>query len=364
MTMPALPSDLHHYVGAIHLHSAHSHDGRRTVKEIAQAAARCGLDFVMLTDHFSLAARQMGEDGWRGRVLVVVGEEVSPRYNHLLVFGLDEPLKPAEGETPQGLIDRAREQGGVCFLAHPDHKGTELFGVPSCGWRDWDVTGFAGLGIWDVMTDWQRRLTSYPRALLAYLSPALALRGPELETLARWDELGRGRRVAGLGELDNHDFHRHLFGFDFSIFPFQTAFRLVLTHVLLTRPFSGERAADEAALLEALCAGRAYVCLEALASGRGFEFFALMEEIALHMGDEVPLCGQAEFVVRLPRSAHIRLLRDGRPEVAVYGRELHHVARRPGVWRVECRLSRGGIWRPWLYANPIYLREPAPTPAP
>lgn len=355
----AAPSNrLYDYRGAIHLHSAHSHDGRRTVAEIAQAAGRCGLDFIMLTDHFTLAAKEKGEDGWRGRVLVVVGEEVSPRYNHLLVFGVNEVLKPAEGEPPQRLIERVRQLGGVCFLAHPDHKGTQLFGVPSYGWRDWSVTGYAGLGVWDVMTDWQRRLRSYPSALLAYLSPALALRGPEIETLARWDELGRRGRVAGLGELDNHDFYRRLFGFDFSIFPFARAFRLVLTHVLLEEPFSGEAARDEAALLGALAAGRAYVCLEALGGGKGFQFFAIMEERTVHMGDEVGLAGQAEFVVRLPgRSALIRLLRDGKVEVAVYGRELHHVARRPGVWRVECRLQRGGIWRPWIFANPIYLRE-------
>jgi hypothetical protein len=356
LTMPAA---LYDYLGAIHLHSAHSHDGRRSVAEIAQAAARRGLDFILLTDHFSLAARERGEDGWHGGVLVVVGEEISPRHNHLLAFGTGKPVAPRGGDPPQRLIDRVLEAGGVCFLAHPDHKGTPLFGVPSYRWLDWSVTGFSGLGIWDAMTDWQRRLTGYPRALVAYLAPALALRGPEPETLARWD--GR-RRVAGIGELDNHDFHKRLYGLDFSVFPFDVAFRLVLTHVLLEEPFSGEATRDEAALLRALAGGRAYVCLEALGGGRGFEFFARLGSGSVQMGEEAALAGEAELVVRLPRPGLIRLLRDGRLEAQVYGRELHHPTGEPGVWRAECRQRRAGRWRPWIYANPVYLRQP-PRPA-
>jgi hypothetical protein len=347
---------LHDYAGAIHLHSAHSHDGRRTVAEIAHAAARCGLDFVLLSDHFNLTARQRGEDGWHGRVLVVAGEEISPRFNHLLAFGIDEPVLPQRGDTTQAVIDRVRAQGGTCFIAHPDHKGAALFGVPSYRWRDWDVTGYAGLGIWDFMTDWQARLTSYPRALAAYFSPALALHGPEPETLARWDELGRTRRVAGIGELDNHDFRRQLWRLDFSIFPFETACRMVTTHALLEEPFAKEAASDEVAVLGALAGGRAYICLEALGPGRGFEFYARQGEATLHMGGEAHLPGQAELVVRLPRPALIRLLRDGRQELAVFGVELHHVAGGPGVWRVECRVKRTGRWRPWIYSNPVYLR--------
>ncbi len=347
---------LHDYLGAIHLHSAHSHDGRRTVAEIARAAEARGLDFVLISDHFNLKAKELGEDGWHGSVLVVAGEEVSPRYNHLLVFGLREALIPQRGETTQGLIERVRAAGGLSFLAHPDHKGTTLFKVPSYRWTEWGVTGWSGLSVWDAMTDWQNRLTSLPRAVAAWAAPALALRGPEPETLERWDELGRGRRVAGLGELDNHEFHHRLGGLTFRVFPFETAFRLVLTHVLLEGPWCGEAREDEAALLGALAAGRAYVCLEALGEGRGFEFHAEMGGRTLQMGEEAPLAGEAELVVRSPRPARISLLRDGVRQAEVFGRELRHAARRPGVWRVECRLRRWGRWRPWVFSNPIYLR--------
>src|SRR5687768_14019662 len=68
----------------VHLHSGYS-DGTGTVPEIARAARRARADVVLLTDHDTLEAKRRGEEGWYGEVLVLVGEEVSPRRrNHYL----------------------------------------------------------------------------------------------------------------------------------------------------------------------------------------------------------------------------------------------------------------------------------------
>ena len=58
------PLNLTDYAGAIHLHSAYSFDGRAPVAEIIAAANRCGLDFLLLTDHGTLRARADGWEGW------------------------------------------------------------------------------------------------------------------------------------------------------------------------------------------------------------------------------------------------------------------------------------------------------------
>src|SRR5207244_10179820 len=63
---------MHDLSCVVHLHSVHS-DGTGTVEEIAKAAE--GIDVVLLTDHDTMAA----EPGWYGDVLVLVGEEVSPK---------------------------------------------------------------------------------------------------------------------------------------------------------------------------------------------------------------------------------------------------------------------------------------------
>jgi hypothetical protein len=57
---------------------------------------------------------------------------------------------------------------------------------------------------------------------------------------------------------------------------------------------------------------------------------------------------------RLPREAHIRLLRDGEPIAESDSDELHHPIERYGVHRME--VSLGG--RPWIFSNPLYFRAP------
>ncbi|HUX15651.1 MAG TPA: PHP domain-containing protein, partial [Phycisphaerae bacterium] len=67
---------MHEYVGAFHVHSCYS-DGSGTYQEIASAAARAGLDFVVMSDHDTLRPRADGWQGWHDGVLVIVGTEIS-----------------------------------------------------------------------------------------------------------------------------------------------------------------------------------------------------------------------------------------------------------------------------------------------
>ena len=83
---------MHDLACVVHLHSTYS-DGTGTVKEIARAARRAKADVVQLTDHDTLAAKRNGEEGFYGDVLMLVGEEVSPRgRNHYLAFGIDTEI--------------------------------------------------------------------------------------------------------------------------------------------------------------------------------------------------------------------------------------------------------------------------------
>ena len=67
---------LHDHAGVIHLHSAYSFDGHVDVREIVRAARDCRLDFLMLTDHGTLRARDEGLEGWHDGLLLIVGEEI------------------------------------------------------------------------------------------------------------------------------------------------------------------------------------------------------------------------------------------------------------------------------------------------
>jgi len=259
------------YGGAVHVHSEYSHDGRRSVSEIMKAAAGANLDFVMITDHDSIEARR--KEGWHGRVILVAGQEISPRFNHYIAFGVDRAIASSEKRTAQEYVDEVKKRGGIGFIAHPDHEGAPMFHVKHFPWIDWSVSGYDGMSVWDFMTDWQSSLTSRGRALLSYFFPALFLTGPRDETLRRWDRLnGEGMPVAGIGECDNHDTPYALFGCSVAVFPFSRAFRFVTTHIMVDKPLVMDASRDSATLLRALARGHSYMALEYFASPKGFRF--------------------------------------------------------------------------------------------
>jgi len=105
------PQKLTDYAGVIHLHSVYSYDGRIPVGEIIKAANKNGVDFLLLTDHSTLQARKDGFEGWHNGTLLIVGEEIAPRFNHYLAFQLEEPVAGAaelSALSPQTYINRVR----------------------------------------------------------------------------------------------------------------------------------------------------------------------------------------------------------------------------------------------------------------
>ncbi len=216
--------------------------------------------------------------------------------------------------------------------------------------------GYTGIGIWDFMTDFQSRLKGYPSALLSYYFPAYRLRGPKKETLKRWDELNRTRRVVGIGELDNHETVKELLGLRFHIFPFHKAFRFIRTHILTEASFLKEDELDREIILSALKRGRAYAALEYFAQARGFSFVIMDESEVATMGDEFYLDDMAIVQIELPEKGKIHLIKDGglfREEV---GREMVCGIDEPGIYRVEAYHRIFIKFRPWIFSNPIYVR--------
>ncbi len=358
---------LHDYAGVIHLHSDYSHDGRASILEIVDAARANGIDFVMLTDHSWMQAKYDGYERSYDGVHLFIGIEVTPRYNHYLAFGIDEPLItcdlawvfPHEDEmdiSPQFIIDWVRSKGGLGFIAHPDHEGAPRFHVKQFSWNDWTVSGYTGIGIWDFMTDWQSRLKGYPSALLGYYFTAYRLRGPKKETLKRWDELNRTRKVVGIGELDNHSTVKKLLGIQFHIFPFSEAFRFIRTHILTEAEFLKDDELDREIILSALRRGRVYVALEYFEPATGFSFVIMDESEVATMGDEFLLDDLAIVQIELPVKGKIRLIKDGELFRETVGRELTCGIDEMGIYRVEVYLWKAFKYRPWIFSNPIYVK--------
>ena len=223
-------------------------------------------------------------------------------------------------------------------------------------WNDWTVSGYTGIGIWDFMTDWQSKLKGYASALFAYYFPAYSLSGPKRETLRRWDELNRTGKVVGIGELDNHETIKEMFGFEFYIFPFSKAFRFIRTHILTEAKFLEQDELNREIILSALRRGRAYVALEYFAKARGFSFVIMDESEAATMGDEFFLDDMAIAQIELPEKGKIRLIKNGALFRETVGKELTCGIDEPGIYRVEVYLRKAFKYRPWIFSNPIYVR--------
>lgn len=344
---------MHDYKGCLHIHSTYS-DGHAAVPEILEAAREAGLDYIALTDHDTLAARDAGLAGWHHGVLLDVGVELEVGEHHAIALGLRDLADLADTPTIEAAFDAVNRNGGLAFIVHPVPVHKPLFRACVPGWTDWHLDGYHGVEIWPYLHDWIRDLR-VRNFLSHYRHPDRWIRGPERTVLAHWDAVGRRRRVVGIGSLDNHakraPFRR--LGLDFlEFFPHRRMFATVRTHVLSPDPFTGRGEADSALLHRLLAEGRCYVSYDLLADATGFRFEGRRGEAAIAMGQEAKAGVETGFRVASPAAAELRLLRDGDVVAATHGRELAATDGRPGVYRVEAFLDG----RPWVFTNPIYLR--------
>ena len=347
------PDSGHDLGGAVHVHSLHS-DGTGTVPEIARAAAANDLDFVLLTDHDTLAAADRGEEGWHGSVLVLVGEEVSPlRQNHYLAFGLTRPIDH-RGLAPGEIVAAVNRESGFGFLSHPFSRGSPRFsrGGQGMPWRDLDAAGYTGLELWSFVTDTAEHVASVRDLVRFIAAPGRFVDHPPRRNLVAWDALCRERRCVGLGGIDAHQVGVRVGRFvPLRLMAYRRSFSFLRTHALLDRPLTGDAPRDRDALYAALRAGRCYLAMDRLAAARGFRF----EGDGVTMGEEIP-ARPVELRARLPRAADVTLLRDGHAQARAHSAELSHRVEEPGVYRIAATLPAYGRARTWILSNPIYLR--------
>lgn len=391
----ALPR-FYDYAGALHIHSTYS-DGAGTVGEIAQAANRAGLDFLVMCDHSSLQARADGQDGWRGRTLVVIGTEITTDTGHLLALAVPDDFLPAPHDAVEAQT-AIQASGGLGFVALPcdlkdhwrdfgrlqDGIGLEVFNLSAIARAKVNIPALA--------EGWRRYKSRHPQRLFH-----LACARPSRE-LRLWDSLMAApqpglaaRRIVGIASLDAHAVMK----FAQRRYPFPTyeeTFRTLRTHLVTAQPFLyGEglpemrHAAslkDEALVHDSLAAGHCYMAYDNYADATGFTFEAIparqeqvRQPLAL-MGDALTLPPQEGLdgpafllTAQSPRTRSlVRLYKGGRLIAAARGGRLQYAVTEPGVYRVEVFLYR---WRlgslclgakPWIFSNPIYV-QPAALPA-
>ena len=92
--------------GAFHIHSNRS-DGSGSVDAIAAAAARAGLQFIIVTDHGD-GTRAPDAPAYRSGVLTIDGVELNTTAGHYAAFGMPQSPYPIAGAPADVIEDEHR----------------------------------------------------------------------------------------------------------------------------------------------------------------------------------------------------------------------------------------------------------------
>ena len=325
--------------GAYHVHTRRS-DGRGTLEEVAAAARRAGLDFVVLTDHNDFAPRAPARvDG----VLIIPGVELSTPHGHLVALGSPRPLPPSARE---GGIDAVRAAGGLGFLAHPVQRKNP--------WRDWASAPRAtGLELYSADTMF-REATARPLSLLLPAAGAYFGR-PEHGLLmlaqAPHEATERLLSLASAGPmvaLCAHDAH--------GLPAYEDVFRTLALYVAAPPGGLAEDPARAAAqVTQALGAGDSLCVFRAL--GEPGPFSLQLPQSSAGPGERVARVGDVLELGLPPHpSERVRLRVWGSGRVREDGRSVELTG--PGAVQVEVWVLGPGdlfgeAWRPWIVPSPV-----------
>ena len=337
---------MHEYRGVIHVHSTYS-DGKGCVDRIADAANRTRADFVILTDHNTMKAREEGHEGWHRGTLLLVGEEITPDTNadHYLAFGIATAIAPSP--DPAKNVEAVRRQGGIGIIAHPTGgafvKGTYV----EYPWTNWEAGTFAGIEIWNHIYDITGKSRNIIQLVLYVLFPWLSPYGPEEGVLETWDYYvsQRGRRVVAIGGVDAHGI----------IGDYEDDFVTVSTYILTPEPFNGAFGHDSALVYAAIREGRCFVGADKVANASSFRCQVESGGDLVEMGGTASLARGATLTVSSPKPGLISVIRDGELLAEEWSSSLAIGLDRRGAYRVEVKRKACRRYMPWIFGNHIYV---------
>jgi hypothetical protein len=347
--LPPAPSQIGEPVrGVFHVHTRRS-DGSGTVEQVARAAARAGLRFVVVTDHGD-GTRARSAPAYHNGVLVIDAVEVSTNHGHVVALNADRSPYPLAGEA-RDVAEDIRRMGGVAIAAHPGSR------KPQLRWTDWGVP-VDGLEHMNGDSEWRDEPAwRLARAIFAYPVRPVETLGLLFDrsddVLRQWDALTTTRRVVAIAGADAHGRlglraqEPYQGWLALPIPGYESVFRsasIALPQARLSRDAEN----DAKAVIDEIRAGRVFSSVDALAAQPRFHFAATSGRFQAAGGEVLTLDGpvRIEVTAQAPPDVEIVLLRNGARLATSTGASLHHDGEPvPAVYRVEVNL-RGAPGEP------------------
>jgi hypothetical protein len=368
--------------GIIHVHTNRS-DGLSGPDEIAAAAAKAGLKFLVFTDHGD-ATRRPDPPQYRSGVLCLDGVEISTNGGHYVAIDMPASPYPLAGEA-RDVVDDVRRLGGFGIAAHPDSPkqqlrwtewtapfdGIELLN-PDTGWRLWTQDAGGTVAPWSARLRLLSALVDYPFRPAAVMTDLVRTS----DAVPHWDALTERRRVVAIAGVDAHakiaprsaDPGDSRYALPFP--GYESSFRVLSIHVKAERPFSGDAIADGRVLMRAIRSGHLYTAVDGAATPASFEFTATNEHGTVNEGDELGVGGPVTLRVRSNAPpGFTTTIWSGGSVLSTDHHEQDFSVQAPAtaaVYRAEIRPTSistlNGL--PWVRSNPIYVRAAEPRVLP
>ena len=388
---------LNDYRCILHAHAEDSDHTGGTLPEMLADAKKAGISAILLTDHFR-PPRDFIDGRWRGLkdgVLFIPGSEIRGCLLYPEKSVLDKMDKP----FPE-LLKAVTTRDGMIFLSHieerTDHpmdglSGLEIYNRHYDAKKDMASLLRLGMKLTDPtqLVELQEAVRLYPDELLAFQC------GYPQVYLDKWDTGTKTFRLTGVAANDCH--HNQVFVVKMvndetvlvgtvvdkdegmhkmtaasrpgikeltkghkpgdvlvrvDLDPYERSFWDSSTHILAPK-------LNEPAIRTALKAGHAYVAFDWMCEATGFRFQALNADDKLIgiIGDEVKYSDGLKLTAQFPVACQTRLLRHGVQVAETAGQDrVEFSVKEPGVYRLEAWLTLDGEPRPWVFANPIYVR--------
>ena len=339
------------YPGAIHIHSTHS-DGSGTIEEIAHAAKRAGLSWIIITDHNNLS----GIEGIYDGVSVIIGEEISPPDgNHYLALGIKTVISP---DIPVAdFIQKVKKQGGFGFIVHPDEKESRKNHYGPLSWQNWDIKDFGGIEIWNYMSNWADYYDEKNvfKTVKAYLFRNNVLSGPTKKVMSKWDELNNKTKqiIPAIGGVDAHSFDIKRGFVTVNIFPYKSTFKALTNFIYLDSEMPQDFESRKKIILNSIKSGKNLIMNRAWGRKKNIpEFYIHNKQSKAYSGDSIKIDTTSKMVIEFPLKSEIKIIHNGKIILQKKAKSIEFANLEKGKYRIEAYYKKC----PWIFSNPILAK--------